>query len=334
MIASLQKFRATLREQGWWLLIAFIVICAALWGFAEIADEVVEGESHRFDRAVLLSMRVEGNPGVPIGPPELAYVERDLTALGGATTLVMITLAAIGYLLMRRRFGAAGFVFASVLGGTLLSSALKVLFERSRPDVVPHLMEATSASFPSGHSMLAMVVYLTLGAGVYLATSLIDYRFWLSVTHWIYVACLIPLFLVFIPGIGGGAGDKWGASRWISLGPLGTYQPSETAKIGVLPSIEMVVWVAAGGRGTLVGAITGAIGVNWIQSWLTTSYPDLWLLFLGALFMGVVLFFPDGVVGAVQRLASVGRRLRPSAAAATSTGHPRGEPASPTPLQQ
>ena len=106
------------------------------------------------------------------------------------------------------------------------------------------------------------------------------------------------------------------------------------AKIGVLPSIEMVVWVAAGGRGTLVGAITGAIGVNWIQSWLTTSYPDLWLLFLGALFMGVVLFFPDGVVGAVQRLASVGRHLRPSAAAATSTGHPRGEPASPTPLQQ
>src|SRR2546430_4622479 len=70
------------------------------------------------------------------------------------------------------------------------------------------------------------------------------------------------------------------------------------AKMGVLPSIEMVVWVAAGGRSTLVGAVLGAFGVNWIQSWLTTSYPDLWLLFLGALFMGVVLFFPDGVAGA------------------------------------
>ena len=70
------------------------------------------------------------------------------------------------------------------------------------------------------------------------------------------------------------------------------------ARMGVLPSIEMVVWVAAGGRGTLVGAVLGAIGVNWTQSWLTTSYPDLWLLFLGALFMGVVLFFPDGVLGA------------------------------------
>src|SRR6185436_5147261 len=74
------------------------------------------------------------------------------------------------------------------------------------------------------------------------------------------------------------------------------------AKMGVLPSIEMVVWVAAGGRGTLIGAIVGAIGVNWIQSWLTTSYPDLWLLFLRALFMSVVLFIPDGVVGALSRL--------------------------------
>src|SRR5215813_8930667 len=81
------------------------------------------------------------------------------------------------------------------------------------------------------------------------------------------------------------------------------------AKIGVLPSIEMVVWVAAGGRGTLYGAVLGAFGVNWIQSWLTTSYPDLWLLFLGALFMSVVLFFPDGVVGAVARLRAHGATL-------------------------
>src|SRR4029453_15309407 len=74
------------------------------------------------------------------------------------------------------------------------------------------------------------------------------------------------------------------------------------AKIGVLPSIEMVVWVAAGGRGTLYGSVIGAFGVNWIQSWLTTSYPDLWLLFLGGLFMGAVLFFPDGVVGGLAPL--------------------------------
>ena len=81
------------------------------------------------------------------------------------------------------------------------------------------------------------------------------------------------------------------------------------AKIGVLPSIEMVVWVAAGGRGTLYGSVIGAVGVNWIQSWLTTSYPDLWLLFLGGLFMGAVLFFPDGIVGALGRLIARARRF-------------------------
>lgn len=197
MIARFQKIFATLREQGWWLLIAFIVICAALWGFAEIADEVAEGETHSFDRAVLLSMRVEGRPEIPLGPPELAYVARDITALGGATTLVMLTLAAIGYLFMRRRFGAAIFVFASVLGGTLLSSALKVLFERSRPDVVPHLMEATSASFPSGHSMLAMIVYLTLGA--VLAEVHAEHRFRVYILCWaVFLSLLVGWSRVYL----------------------------------------------------------------------------------------------------------------------------------------
>ena len=89
------------------------------------------------------------------------------------------------------------------------------------------------------------------------------------------------------------------------------------AKIGVLPSIEMIIWVAVGGRGTLLGPIVGAFGVNWLQSILTTSYPDLWLLVLGGMFVGVVLFFPDGVVGTAQKLdrppvaaPSTGRRRR------------------------
>ena len=92
----------------------------------------------------------------------------------------------------------------------------------------------------------------------------------------------------------------------------------------MLPSIEMVVWVAAGGRGSLVGAIIGAVSVNWLQSWLTRSYPDVWLLFLGALFMGVVLFFPDGLVGAVNRLVERVRTLfglsRPAAVHADARG--------------
>ena len=74
------------------------------------------------------------------------------------------------------------------------------------------------------------------------------------------------------------------------------------AKIGVLPSIEMIIWVAVGGRGPLLGPVVGALGVNWLQSLLTTHYPDLWLLVLGGLFVAVVLFFPDGVVGTLEKL--------------------------------
>ena len=74
------------------------------------------------------------------------------------------------------------------------------------------------------------------------------------------------------------------------------------AQIGVLPSLEMVIWVAVGGRGTLIGAVLGAVGVNWARSILTTSFPDLWPFFLGGLFVAVVLLFPEGCVGLARRL--------------------------------
>ena len=92
------------------------------------------------------------------------------------------------------------------------------------------------------------------------------------------------------------------------------------AKIGVLPSIEMVIWVAVGGRGTLVGPVVGAFGVNWLQSILTTAYPDLWLFFLGSLFVGVVLFFPDGVVGGVRSVLDRVWRPAPRAPQAAAIG--------------
>ena len=79
------------------------------------------------------------------------------------------------------------------------------------------------------------------------------------------------------------------------------------AQIGVLPSLEMVIWVAVGGRGTLVGAILGAVGVNWARSTLTNHFPELWPFFLGGLFVAVVLAFPEGLVGVFRKIGSSGR---------------------------
>jgi rod shape determining protein RodA len=123
---------------------------------------------------------------------------------------------------------------------------------------------------------LKQLVFLGVGAGVYVAVSLIDYRFWLSVAHWLYALSIVPLVLVFIPGIGGGAQDRWGASRWISLGPLGTYQPSETAKIGVLLIVATILVHSKIGTvrqslGTL-GKLALAVG---LPMFLILKQPDL-----------------------------------------------------------
>lgn len=82
------------------------------------------------------------------------------------------------------------------------------------------------------------------------------------------------------------------------------------SNVGIVPSIEMVLWVAVGGRGTLVGAVLGALLVNAAKSGLSESFPGIWLYFLGALFMGVVVFFPKGCVGFLGQFRSPGRQRK------------------------
>ncbi|MBX3080674.1 MAG: urea ABC transporter permease subunit UrtC [Anaerolineae bacterium] len=85
------------------------------------------------------------------------------------------------------------------------------------------------------------------------------------------------------------------------------------ASMGIVPSIEIVIWVAVGGRGTLVGAVLGAILVNAGKSAISTAYPDIWQLFMGLLFIGVVLLFPDGLLGFARSLYTKARaRTQPA----------------------
>jgi urea transport system permease protein len=77
---------------------------------------------------------------------------------------------------------------------------------------------------------------------------------------------------------------------------VGIINPSEMSPAN---SIEIAIWVAVGGRGTLVGALVGAGLVNGAKSWFTVAFPEYWLFFLGLLFIGVTLFMPQGVVGLI-----------------------------------
>ena len=147
-----------------WSLAGFVLAVALILSFTILANEVAEGETHAFDERLLLLMRVPGNPTVPMGPAWLKEGMRDITALGSTSVLTIIVVGVVGFLVVTGLRHAAVMVAASVVSGGMLSNSLKVLFSRARPEFMPHEMVVYTASFPSGHTTLSAVVYLTLGA--------------------------------------------------------------------------------------------------------------------------------------------------------------------------
>lgn len=145
------------------MLLAVLAVVGACWGFVELADVVMEGGTHAADRAILLALRDPGDPSDPIGPRYVHEIGRDLTALGGTAFLTLLTLGVFGYLRIVGRRRDAWVVAVGVLGALLWSLALKEVFARPRPALVPHASIVYTASFPSGHSTLAAATYLTLG---------------------------------------------------------------------------------------------------------------------------------------------------------------------------
>lgn len=145
-------------------LLSVLVLSGGVWAFVGLADEVTEGDTMSVDEAVLLALRSPADHADPLGPGWVEEMGRDFTALGGVGVLVLVTLGALGYLLLARRFRAALFTALAVPGGILLSTLMKIGYDRPRPDLVPHEAMVYTASFPSGHAMMSAVTYLTLAA--------------------------------------------------------------------------------------------------------------------------------------------------------------------------
>lgn len=146
------------------VLVSMMVLFGGAWAFVELADEILEQETASIDERVLLSLRNPADRSDPLGPDWVEEIGRDITALGGTAILTLFTLVAFVYLVLRRKFRAAVFTIAAVGGGILLSTLLKIGFDRPRPDLVPHETVVYTASFPSGHAMLSAITYLTLAA--------------------------------------------------------------------------------------------------------------------------------------------------------------------------
>jgi undecaprenyl-diphosphatase len=161
---KLQRALAWLGERELSMLIMLALLTAMVWGFAEIAEEVVEGDFQSIDEMLLLALRDASDPSNPWGPSWFEEMMRDITSLGSTVVLSMVSLAVFGFLLLLQRPKMALLVAVAVIGGLLLSTLLKMGFSRPRPDLVPHGTRVYTASFPSGHSMQSATVYLTLGA--------------------------------------------------------------------------------------------------------------------------------------------------------------------------
>ena len=144
-------------------LVALFLCAGLIWTFGAIAEEVVEGDTHKLDMAVLMALRTPGNHQDLIGPPWIEEMVRDLTALGSYAFIVIVVAAAVGYLLLIRKLGLGIFMVAAVVGGILISNLLKTAFDRPRPEL-HHAARIFTPSFPSGHAMLSAVTFLTLGA--------------------------------------------------------------------------------------------------------------------------------------------------------------------------
>ena len=139
-------------------LLAVLAIVLGVWALISLTDTVQEGHTQKFDMRVILWF--VHHPG----PPWLADMARDVTALGGVAVLTLVTLAVVGYLLIARKRGAALLVVIAVTGGLLIGGLLKHLIDRDRPPREFQTTYVFTHSFPSGHSMLSAVTYLTLGA--------------------------------------------------------------------------------------------------------------------------------------------------------------------------
>jgi undecaprenyl-diphosphatase len=152
-----------LRKQNLFSLTGFCAVALLSLCFLEIADDMAEGDTHGIDRAILLALREPGDPANPLGGPFTEQTMIELTSFGDNAVLFVVTGAVALYLLLAGKRGLALLALGASISGAVLTTVLKGFFDRPRPDFVAHVVEATSASFPSGHAMMSAVVYLTLG---------------------------------------------------------------------------------------------------------------------------------------------------------------------------
>jgi undecaprenyl-diphosphatase len=223
--ASLKAWHWT-RNLDLSILISVFLLTGLLLVFEELADDVLEGDTESFDTAILLMFRTADDVSDPIGPAYVEEMMRDVTALGGTAVISLATLGVLGFLLFEHKKKIAFILLLATLGAMGVSTAIKDIIDRPRPDLVPHGSVVYTASFPSGHSMQSAATYLTMGA---LLAQVQKRR---RVKAFILSVALIITFLVGVSRIylgvhwptdvlaGWSAGAGWAILCWLLAGKL------------------------------------------------------------------------------------------------------------------
>ncbi len=238
-----------------------------------------------------------------------------VVAILAAVVVPMVLAGLVGYLIFRSR--VQGVYFAIITQA--LTLIVSLLFIGQQPytggtNGITNL--STIFGFPLAAKSTQMALYLA----TVIALGLI-YLFarWLTTSR--YGRLLVAMrdnenrvrFLGYNPALLKTAvfalsAGLAGIAGALFIPQVGIISPSS---MGVVPSLEIVIWVAVGGRASLGGAILGAVLVNWTKSGFSATFPEVWQYFQGALFIGVVLLFPTGLVGFFsQTLPATWRRLR------------------------
>lgn len=157
LVRLLHGLLALLQRMGWAYLLALAVAVLALYGFAELTEEVLEGEFQSLNEGVLLALHAARQ----------AWLDRlalALSRLGGASGTTFVSGAAILFWIARRRFLDAAGLLVVIGGGALLIPLLKNWFQMPRPDLFVSLAPESTFSFPSGHATISVCLYGYLAA--------------------------------------------------------------------------------------------------------------------------------------------------------------------------
>lgn len=146
------------------VLLTVLGIVAGVWLVVLLGNLVTKGQTQNLDDRILLAFRNPHDVTQPIGRPGIRSAMRDVTALGSTAILIVVGTVFAGFLFLRRDYLDIVLLAITFGGGALWNHGLKKYYARPRPSLVSHLDYVNNPSFPSGHALLSLIVYCTIGA--------------------------------------------------------------------------------------------------------------------------------------------------------------------------